>query len=90
MHLIFHWNYDSSYKCIHFFILTPISICHYEMTMNLLIFVQCVGFHLYKLTLCNLDCFIIIILYSKSNTAYRYINTNYKQYMIHYTQYIII
>ena len=33
---------------------------------------------------------IIIILYSKSNTAYRYINTNYKQYMIHYTQYIII
>ena len=33
---------------------------------------------------------IIIILYSKSNTALRYINTNYKQYMIHYTQYIII
>jgi len=32
----------------------------------------------------------IIILYSKSNTTYRYINTNYKQYMIHYTQYIII
>ena len=33
---------------------------------------------------------IIIILYSKSNTAYRYhINTNYKQYMRHYTQYII-
>jgi hypothetical protein len=36
---------------------TPISICHYEMAMNLLIFVQCVGFHLYKLTLRNLDCF---------------------------------
>jgi len=33
---------------------------------------------------------IIIILYSKSNTVYRYIHTNYKQYMIHYTQYIII
>jgi hypothetical protein len=33
---------------------------------------------------------LAIILYSKSNTAYRYINTNYKQYMIHYTQYIII
>jgi hypothetical protein len=32
----------------------------------------------------------IIILYSKSNTAYRYINTNYKQYMMHYAQYIII
>ena len=34
--------------------------------------------------------FMIIIFYSKSITAYRYINTNYKQYMIHYTQYIII
>ena len=38
----------------------------------------------------QIDKNIIIILYSKSNTAYRYINTNYKQYMIHYTQYIII
>ena len=33
---------------------------------------------------------LLVILYSKSNTAYRYINTNYKQYMIHYTQCIII
>jgi hypothetical protein len=41
-------------------------------------------------TTSHLQIYHIIILYSKSNTAYRYINTNCEQYMIHYTQYIII